>query len=202
MARAGTLRAGLAGLVRRWLPDRNPLRRASDRVEAVMLAALLVAFLAGAPLAALAAGHWEAGAMLRAQRAEAAAMQRVPAVLTQDAPVPVHVMFQGAPAPLARAKWTAPDGAARTGMVNAPAGSRAGRTVMVWTDRSGRLAGAPLQGTDVTIRAGLVALLAVVAVGLLLAMAGSAFRRALDRQRLAAWDGGWSATGPQWTGRR
>jgi hypothetical protein len=187
--------------MRRWLPDRNPLRRASDRVEAVMLAALLVAFLAGAPLAALAAGHWEAGAVHRAQRAGSAARQRVPAVLTEDAPVPVHVLFQGV-LQVARAKWTAPDGTARTGMVEIPAGSRAGRTVMVWTDRSGRLAGAPLQGTDATIRAGLAASFAVVMVGLVLAAAGLAFRRVLDRQRLAAWDVGWSATGPQWTGRR
>jgi hypothetical protein len=35
--------------------DRNPMRRGSDRIQAVLRAVLLVVFLAGAPAAALAA---------------------------------------------------------------------------------------------------------------------------------------------------
>ena len=38
-------------------PDRNPLRRTIDRAEAALVAGLAVAFLAGVPLAAVAAGH-------------------------------------------------------------------------------------------------------------------------------------------------
>jgi len=34
-------------------PDRNPLRRTSDRAEAAMVAVLIAAFLIGAPLIAL-----------------------------------------------------------------------------------------------------------------------------------------------------
>ena len=49
--------------------DRNPLRRAADRAETIVLALLLVAFLVGAPLAALASGAW---AHAMAQRAELA----------------------------------------------------------------------------------------------------------------------------------
>jgi hypothetical protein len=37
---------------------RNPLRRASDRMETAVLGLLLAAFLAAAPLAAHAAGTW------------------------------------------------------------------------------------------------------------------------------------------------
>ena len=49
--------------------DRNPLRRATDRAESVVLILLAVLFLVGAPLSALAAG----GAMHAvAQRAELA----------------------------------------------------------------------------------------------------------------------------------
>lgn len=44
--------------MRGWWPDSNPLRRASDRAEAAVFAALLAVFLAGAPLAALAAAGW------------------------------------------------------------------------------------------------------------------------------------------------
>jgi hypothetical protein len=43
--------------VRGLWPDRNPLRRTLDRVEAVVVGGLAVAFLAGAPLAAVTAGH-------------------------------------------------------------------------------------------------------------------------------------------------
>ena len=52
-------RATLTGrFVRGRRFDRNPLRRAADRAETIVLALLLVAFLVGAPLAALASGAW------------------------------------------------------------------------------------------------------------------------------------------------
>ena len=63
----------------------NPLRRRVDRIEAGILAGLLVAFLIGAPLLAVAAGWWEHGAAvaeLRAQRS----VHLVTAVLLQDVP--------------------------------------------------------------------------------------------------------------------
>lgn len=59
--------------VRRWRLDRNPLRRAADRVETVVLAVLVAAFLIGGPFAALAAGALDnprlkaAGSALRDQ---------------------------------------------------------------------------------------------------------------------------------------
>src|ERR1700730_14889622 len=62
---------------RRWLrglwPDRNPLRRTADRVEAAVVAGLLAAFVIGAPLAALIAGHWSYAVPLRAEHAQRAA---------------------------------------------------------------------------------------------------------------------------------
>ena len=51
---------GLAALMRGWWPDRNPPRRTADRVQANVMAALIVMFLAGTPLAALAAAGWAA----------------------------------------------------------------------------------------------------------------------------------------------
>ncbi|HEV3294168.1 MAG TPA: hypothetical protein VG123_34735, partial [Streptosporangiaceae bacterium] len=51
----------------RW-PDHNPLRRASDRVEAAVIAAALILFLAGAPLLALFAWHWAGSAAHRVQQ--------------------------------------------------------------------------------------------------------------------------------------
>src|SRR6516162_6656333 len=57
MRQRGVRGRRLPGLVRLWRPDGNPLRRTADRVEGVVIAVLVAAFLTGAPLAALAAGH-------------------------------------------------------------------------------------------------------------------------------------------------
>ena len=63
MLRWPTVRATRAARAVRGLwPDRNPLRRTMDRVEAMVAGGLVVAFLAGAPLAAVAAGHAVYGA--------------------------------------------------------------------------------------------------------------------------------------------
>jgi hypothetical protein len=196
-----TGRRRLARLVHRWRPDRNPLRRTADRIEAVILAAMLAAFLIGAPLAALAAGQWAAAAGLRTEHTQTA-WHRVPAVLLQNAPDPPHALFQASTEPLVRARWSAPGGAPRTGEIYAPGGSTAGSTVQSWTDRSGRVTGTPIEGADVVVRIALAALLATAIVAAALALLGLVAHWILDRRRLAAWDAHWSATGPQWTGRR
>lgn len=201
MRQTTTRRRRLARLARRWRPDRNPLRRTADRIETAIMAALLAAFLFGAPIAAIAAGQWAAAAGLRDEHAQAA-WHSVPAVLLQTAPDTARAMFQSSLEPLVRARWSAPDGAVRTGEVYAPAGAKAGSTVQVWTDRTGRLTGSPMQGADVVVRIALAASLATAIVAAALAMLGLVTRWAVDRRRLAAWDARWSATGPQWTGRR
>jgi hypothetical protein len=50
-------------MIRRLRPGRNPLRRTADRVEAAVMATLLVVFLAAVPLAALAPAGWAAAAV-------------------------------------------------------------------------------------------------------------------------------------------
>ena len=179
---------------RRWR-DRNPLRRSVDRVEAVAVAGLTVAFLAGAPVAALAAGHAAYSIGFRTASAQQAAWHRVPAVLLAAVPAAGYGDNQ------VPASWTAPDGTRRTGPVPAPSGARAGRKVMVWMAADGRLTGTPLQFSQVW---GLVVLatgLAPLAVGIILLCAGQLAHLALDRRRLAAWDADWRATEPLWTKR-
>ena len=61
----------------------NPLRRKVDRIEAGIFAGLLVMFLIGAPLLAVAAGWWEHGAAVAEQRAQRS-VHLVTAVLLQD----------------------------------------------------------------------------------------------------------------------
>jgi hypothetical protein len=187
--------------VRRWRPDGNPLRRTSDRIEAALLAILVVAFLCGAPLAGIAAGSAAAASSVRAEHAQPGA-RRVAAVLLQRAPGKTHPMFQTPLEPLVPAQWKAPDGTLRTGEIYAPAGAAAGSTVLVWTDRSGQLTASPLQRGDVIEEVALAASLAAMAVAAVLAALGLLTRWVLDRRRLAAWDSRWRATGPQWTGRQ
>ena len=187
-------------MMRHWWPDRNPLRRTVDRVEAVVIAVLFAVFLAGVPLAALAAAMQEAAGGMRAERAQAG-WRQVPAVLLQNAPKHAYALHQASLEPLVRARWTAPGGTLREGEVYAPGGARAGTSVMVWTDRSGALEGAAVQRADVTVQEVFAGLAAAVLATAVLAVAGFLARRALDRRRLAAWDEEWSRTGPQWTGR-
>ncbi len=192
---------GPAALLRRWWPDSNPLRRTADKVEAVVIMVLLVLFLAGAPLAALAVGHGVSASSTRAERAQAG-WHQVPAVLLRTAPVQGQARGQAAMESRVPVRWTAPGGVSRTGQAYAPSGTAAGSSVPVWTDGSGRQTGVPVRSTDAATLAVLVASLAVVAVAILACLAWLFAHRVLDRRRLAGWDAGWSDTGPQWSGRR
>jgi hypothetical protein len=180
-------------------PDHNPLRRASDRVEAAVAAGLLAAFLISAPLLAFVAGQHAYRMSLHAELAQRATWRPVPAVLLASAPVPAVCWCAVLVKPLAPARWTAPDGTERTGRVLAPPGARSGSTLRVWVSRSGALTGPPLTSSQVVSRAALAAVTASMAVGIVLLGAGALTRWTLDRRRLAAWDAEWRATGPHWT---
>ncbi len=183
----------------RWLrglwPDRNPLRRAADRVQAAVVVGLLAVFVVGAPLVALVAGQWSYAAGLRTEHAQHSTWRQVPAVLLADAPYPGYSGY----GVQVWARWTARNGALRSGEVSVLGGARAGSTVPVWVDASGGLAGPPLRHAQVIGQVALGASLAPVGLGLLLVTAGMVASDGLERRRLAAWDADWQVTGPQWT---
>lgn len=183
----------LGGLWRELRPDRNPLRRACDRVEAALAAGLLAALVVGVPLAAVFVGRSE----YRAERALEASWHRVPAVLLA-APDPGDVRYQSA----MLATWTAPDGTPRAVRIVAPVGAPAGGRVSLWVDASGRPVHAPLPRGLIIVEAIIVAAMAAAAVGLCLLCAAALARWALTKSRLAAWDAEWQVTGPQWTSQR
>lgn len=179
--------------------DRNPLRRSADRAETIVLALLLVAFLVGAPLAALASGAWAHAMAQRAELAQTASARRVAAVvLTTPAATAVGSWFVASES---RARWTAPDGAVVTSEVLVPACTRVGATVPVWTTRDGQLTSQPIGESQVASLADLGEMAGAAAVALLLAIVGFLARRSLDKRRMAAWDADWQATGPRWTTR-
>jgi hypothetical protein len=188
----------LGRLVRVRRLDRNPLRRGSDRAETAVLGVLLAAFLAGAPLVAHTAGSWTYAASAREAQAQQAVLRQVPATLLEEA-APWNATDYGSGA---SARWRAPDGQVRTGDVFAPDGAPAGSTIMVWVNQAGQLTDSPLQYSQVTGRADIVRVLAVIALAVVLIIVGWAARWALDRRRLAAWDAEWLALGPRWSPRR
>ena len=183
-------------------PDRNPLRRGVDRAESRLIAALIVVFLLGAPLVALAAFPASGARRCRGRAAGegglASGSGRAPARYPPLASN-VYGPIQLTPVP---ARWKAPDGTAQSGTVMAAFGTRAGGTVTIWTSRSGGQTGAPLTSSQIVDQAAVSAMLAVTGQTLLLIVSALIIRRILDRRRMAAWDAEWNAAGPHWSGWR
>jgi hypothetical protein len=167
-----------------------------DRVEAIITAGLVVVFLAGAPLAAVAAGHAAYSAGSRTAHAQQATWRQVPAVLLATAPAAGFRQDQVT----VPARWTAPDGTRHSGAVPVPAGTRAGQAVMVWVDPGGQQTGhPPLQLSQVRGQVVLAVMFTPLAVGFIPLCAGLLAHAVLGRWRLAAWDTDWQVTEPHWT---
>jgi hypothetical protein len=179
--------------------DDNPLRRASDRAETLVLIVLATVFLVCAPLAAPAAGAWAHATAQRAALAQAASRTQVTAVVITK-PAPPVVGYEDFVS-TAQARWTAPDGAVVTGTVPVPVGTVAGAKVMVWTTSDGQLTTQPLTSSQVASLARLAEIAVVAGLAMVLTAAGALARWWLNRRRLAGWDADWRATEPRWTTR-
>ena len=180
--------------------DRNPLRRGSDRVETMILIALLAACLSAAPLAAHAAARWSSASSWRELRAQYTSSRQVTAILL-DASVTYQGYGGGYLASQATARWRAPDGKTVTGTITTSVNAKAGSTMKIWTDGTGQPVTLLGQG-DIALRADLAATAATAVLGVLLLVTVTVVRRALNRRRLAAWDADWLVTGPRWNSRR
>ncbi|HTT53699.1 MAG TPA: hypothetical protein VMH35_20075 [Streptosporangiaceae bacterium] len=201
-SRAAGPRAPRAPWLRELWPDHNPLRRRSDRVEAAIVAAALIVFLACAPLVSVLAWHWADAAALRVRHGQQSSWHQVSAVLLADARPVVDIGYGGVTGADVRARWTAPDGKIRTGEVAAPASAQAGSTVRIWVNESGTATGPPLRSEQATGQAMMAAVVAPFALGAALICIVSLARQVLDRRRLAEWDADWQATGPRWNSHR
>ncbi len=187
-------------VVRRLGLDNNPLRRRTDRIAACLVAGLLIAFLAGAPLLTMATVHWAGRAGTAEQRAQRT-WHRVDAVLLRSAPAPAafaNGLYGGTWVP---ARWTAPDRRPRTGEIDVTTGMAKGQTLPIWVDRAGLPTGPPLTHRAVVARSILAATLAPVVLAIVLGFLAGVGRWVLDRRRLASWDAAWALVGPRWTKR-
>jgi hypothetical protein len=187
-------------LARRLGLGTNPLRRRTDKIGTWLAIQLLVAFLAGAPLLAIAAFTWADHAGAIEQRAERS-WREVHAVLLRAAPSPNSFASGAFGYAWVPARWTAPDGRPRAGEIPVSAGLAAGRTVPLWVDASGLPTDVPLTHRAVVTRAATAA--AVVTITLIITLSCLALigRWLLDRRRLADWELAWAVVGPQWTRR-
>lgn len=171
--------------------DRNPLRRASDRAETVILAGMLLALLAGGPFAALAGGGFAHNLALATQQRQQATERQVTVVTVESAPQPQQLARLAFDSVLAR--WTAPNGTRVADDFPVPAGTPAGTRELAWTTLNGRLTAPPLLDSQVDDLTTLGQATSVVALVVALTLAWTGVRRGLDRHRFTAWDADWQA---------
>jgi hypothetical protein len=124
---------------------------------------------------------------------------RVPATATLllDAPDSASAAVS-VPTP---ASWTTPDGARRTGRVDASPGAVAGSTVDVWVDEHGRITERPLTAGEVTGQAVVIGALTALAAVIAGMSSHLVVLWLLERRRFRRWEAGWSSVEPLWVSR-
>lgn len=188
----------LSRFVRGVRPDRNPVRRSTDRLETLIFAGSVVAAAAAAPFVVPAAADAGHAAAVNAQNVQRTTRHQVEAALTQRA-ADGGIGYPPATEVLTQAAWHAPDGIPRSGVVTAPAGAAKGSLVHVWTDPKGNLTAPPLDAGQIAGQADLGGAAAAGGLALLLLAEAVIVRRILDRRRMSEWDDDWALTEPQWT---
>lgn len=184
--------------VRGMRPDRNPLRRRADRIEAFIFGGLIVAAVAGTPVVAVTTSHWAHAAAARAARDERDSSYETRAVVltAPDSPVSGYSV-NGMDA--AWARWTTRDGHSRTGQVTVPSGSPKDSAVVIWTDGAGNATYPPPTPAEVADQATFATVVASVATVLACLIAALTTRLVVNRRRMTAWDADWAVKAPIWT---
>jgi hypothetical protein len=165
--------------------DRNPLVRASDRLEALAFLGLLVMTLLAIPFAA-GVGHQTYDSTVRIVEEEAQSRHSVQAVVIEASTAPLT--DPGTPQ-YVRVQWRDGTQQRTENVVNPDPGIvKAGADLTIWLDSRGKVVAAPLTPADASVDATTVGwtvwLLAVVFIGL----TGLGIRHGLDRSRARTWD--------------
>ncbi|MDH2425466.1 hypothetical protein [Sphaerisporangium sp. TRM90804] len=188
--------------VRRYRFDRNPLRRRSDRIEAVALLATLLAVLVSVWPAVLAGqAVYRHGAAM--ERSDPGARHSVTAVLLEDAAGGGTAAAQGTILGVqAKARWHTPDGRERIGVVSVPADARAGSSLKMWVDSTGRAASAPRTHAQTVADSTVAAFGVFAGTAAVLFLNLAAVRWMLNRRRYAEWEQEWTSIRDRWRGPR
>lgn len=184
-------------------PGQNSLARDVDRVEGVVVGLSVLLALVLVPVM-LTLGSVAYAGLAEESGRQVDARHETAAILTEDAPAVTYVasgeILSGASNVPAR--WRLPDGTARTGVVPADDGLKAGAEVPVWLDESGRPVDAPMSTADAVMSGVLVAAVGWLGAVGLLALACWGLHRVFNRRRYRAWASEWAVVGEDWRYRR
>lgn len=177
--------------------EASPLRRTSDRIEAMAIRLLVTLAL----VVALPAGGFMGARHYAASSRAAAGSHPVTAtVLASD---PSSPPVGNAIAALHKARvtvsWQPPDGATRTKVIQMSAPQPVGARLSVWMDAAGDLTNAPKTTGELVVGAGLVALLVALGAASVPLLALIMVCALLDHVRLRAWAREWARVEPIWS---
>ncbi|NUK33437.1 hypothetical protein HRW23_07315 [Streptomyces lunaelactis] len=188
-----------------WRWRHNPLRRATDLLEAwvALVAALLL--ITAAPAVGWISGAKTDDSLRQSVRIQRQQRHAVIATVLKPAPDPESAAYdpESAAAREKRrpivAKWTAVDGSRHSGTVStALRTARVGDTFTIWTDRTGRVVHHPMDLAGAKVHAVLAGMGAALASAGLVECARALIMWRLVRRRHARLDRAWAAAGPDW----
>lgn len=178
----------------------GPLKRRSDRLQAVARVVVVIA-VATAPALAVAAATATTADLESVAATQAADRKASHALVLRDAPVRTDTENAEYPPVVTVAtsgQWIAPDGAVHEGTVRVRPGTRAGTSVPVWVGSDGELTTAPLDPASIQGSAMAVGALVLAGVPVPVWTLYFFLCFALDARRERAWEKGWAAVEPVW----
>ncbi|MEU5366193.1 hypothetical protein ABZ354_22415 [Streptomyces sp. NPDC005925] len=187
-----------------WRWRHNPLCRATDRAEAWLALGSLLLVLLLAPVAGTRVGGAAEESLQRAVRDQHRNRHPVRACVLRrlDRSLPDTDPETSTGRDLRSrvlARWTAPDGTPRRGIVRAGlADPHPGDRFAMWTDRHGRKATRPLDSATATTHAFLAGLGAVLVTTALVETARRLVLWHMVRRRYARWDQAWDRAAQGW----
>lgn len=183
--------------LRYYRPDGNPLRRTSDRLEAVAMTMAIVLFLISI-WPSIVVGRLAADAHRRVPAGE----HQVVATVLADAPTLPASYGESPTSTMVTATWATPGGGQRTGRVAAPVFAVKGDTVRVWIDATGSPVAPPPPPSERWLYGVCSTLFVLMGTAGLLGLLFAGFRWVLDRHRSARWGNAWMLENEPWRRRR
>lgn len=177
----------------------GPLKRRSDRVQALARLLLVLTVLAAAPLAVLATGIAR-GHLAAAAAAQAAQRHEGRAVVARNTRAAPSDAGDGSVSIVsADVTWAGVGGAVRHGALLVPAGTVAGTAVAVWVDNgSGDLTTSPLDQGTVSSSSIAIGVVALFAVPMTVWGAYCLLCAVLDAHRGRRWAQDWARVEREW----
>lgn len=160
----------------------NPLVRAVDRIEALVVLGILVTALFAIP-AAMSAGALVRDTGMRTAEEQSHSRHSVQAVVVKGIGLPTDL---DTPA-YVQAQWTE-DEQSRTESVVGPATIKAGDRMTIWLDTSGKVVAAPMTTSDAELNGIAVAVTLWISIVMAGVVTAYLVRRGLDRSRYRSWE--------------